>query len=391
MRYQWITSVILTVFLGWPAISWAQPISFEDSNWEEVLAKAKATGKPIFVDTYTNWCQPCKWMDQQVFVNPDVGTFFNQHYISYKLNVEHGEGMAFAEQYRVTTYPTLLYFNTEGKLVHRVIGAYGPEDLIEQSQNALDPDQQIYTLEQRYKNGERDPVFLATYTKALFKVNEPHMGIATAYTTAIGNPALQEAKHFAFLERYLAKDYNHPAYRYVLEEQEAFAKNLGVQRVNNYLEAPLKLRGYQLISNAAPKSKIRAYLQDVKVLLPERLEYFKARLEFYASRGNERKQYKVSLKYGKHCRDAESLATLARHTLDVYGNSPAQLNSALEWVDRALLLEENLYALETKALVLLALQRKDEARTVAARLYALSNDKGEYQQQAKALMKRFNG
>lgn len=391
MSYPSIIAVFFTCFISCNSSLLAQSINFEENDWNGVLAKAKETGKPIFVDTYTNWCQPCKWMDKHVFVHPDVGAFFNQHYISYKLNMEQGEGMAFAEEYHVTSYPTFLYFDAEGTLVHRIVGAYDAEALIEQSQDALDPNQQIYTLAQRYEEGERDPEFLSKYTMALFKVNEPYQEMVAAYLTAVGNQALEKPKHFAFLERYIAKDYNHPAYRYVLEHRAAFIQTLGSQRVNRYLEAPFKRRGYELIDQAASKSKIHAYLQDVKSLLPDRMDYFKSRLEFYASRGDERKQYKVALKYEKHCRDAESLAILARYTLDLYGESSLQLNSALEWIDRALLLEESLYALETKALLLLALERKEEARTIAERFYRLSIDQSEYQEKARALMARFDG
>jgi len=180
MKY-WVTTVLMTVFASQIGLLQAQSVAFEESNWQAVLKKAKTTGKPIFVDTYASWCEPCKWMDQHVFAESSVGDFLNQNYISYKLNVERGEGLDFAQRYRVTSYPTLLYFDNEGQLVHRIIGAQDAPKLIQESKAALDPDQQIYTLQERYEKGDRDPDFLARYTEALTKVYEPHAAVATAY------------------------------------------------------------------------------------------------------------------------------------------------------------------------------------------------------------------
>lgn len=380
----------LAVFVLWMTSAQAQSVTFEEGDWNSVVAKAKAAGKPIFVDTYASWCEPCKWMDKHVFAKSEVGDFFNQHYISYKLNIERGEGMAFAETYRVTAYPTLLYFSPEGELLHRIIGAYDGPTLIQKSKAALEPDHQIYTLQRRYEAGERDLDFIKSYTDALKAANEPYTAAATTYVETVGWDALQETEHFAFLEQYLSSSYSHPAYVHVLEQRSAFAQRLGAERVERYLELPFKLRCYELVDHAASKTRMREFLQDVKTLLPERLDYFKSRLEFYANRGDERKQHRLAQKYEKHCRDAESLIALARYTLDVYEGHPAQLNSALEWIDRALLLEERPDALETKARVLLALERRAEARTIAQRHLALCQDDPDCTQQANALLQRID-
>lgn len=44
----------------------AQGIEFFHGTYEEVLQKARAEGKQIFVDVYTSWCGPCKMMAKNV-------------------------------------------------------------------------------------------------------------------------------------------------------------------------------------------------------------------------------------------------------------------------------------------------------------------------------------
>ena len=52
-------------------------IHFEPLTFEQAKAKAKAEKKLIFMDCYTSWCGPCKYMTEQVFTRKEAGTYFN--------------------------------------------------------------------------------------------------------------------------------------------------------------------------------------------------------------------------------------------------------------------------------------------------------------------------
>ena len=64
-----------------------QGIEFFHGSWEEALAEAKKQEKPIFVDAFTTWCGPCKMMSRSVFTEEEVGTFFNENFISLKIDM----------------------------------------------------------------------------------------------------------------------------------------------------------------------------------------------------------------------------------------------------------------------------------------------------------------
>ena len=74
------------------------------------------------MDAYTTWCGPCKRMAAEVFTEPEVGRFYNENFINVKIDMEKGEGIELARQYDVYAYPTLLFINGEGELVHRGLG-----------------------------------------------------------------------------------------------------------------------------------------------------------------------------------------------------------------------------------------------------------------------------
>jgi len=112
-------------------------IKFFKGTWEEVIQESIKENKPIFVDAYTVWCGPCRWMNANVFPVKEVGDFFNENYISYKFDMEKGEGPLFAKKYQINAYPTLLFLDSEGKVKHRLVGGRKSDMLIDDGTVAL--------------------------------------------------------------------------------------------------------------------------------------------------------------------------------------------------------------------------------------------------------------
>lgn len=105
-------------------------IQFTDVAWKEVLKKAKAEKKIIFLDAYASWCGPCKMLQRNVFTKKDVGEFYNKQFINVKMDMEKGEGPALTQVYPLEAYPTLMFIDSNGKVLKKVIGYRSPEDLL---------------------------------------------------------------------------------------------------------------------------------------------------------------------------------------------------------------------------------------------------------------------
>ena len=116
----------------------AQDIKFDTGNWQNISNKAALADKIIFVDVYAVWCGPCKAMAKTVFTQPNVATHFNSHFINYKIDAEKGEGVPLAEKYGVTSFPTYLFIDSKGKLLHKVVGAMPAAQFIAESSKVLD-------------------------------------------------------------------------------------------------------------------------------------------------------------------------------------------------------------------------------------------------------------
>ncbi len=166
---------IKKVLLGIAAFAFSmnvfsQGIEFEHGTFDDALAKAKAESKMVFMDCYTVWCAPCKRLANEVFPLKEVGDYFNAHFVSLKMDMEKGEGVELREKYAVTVFPTLLWIDAEGNLIHKVMGSRSPDALIEDAKTANDPEKNWARMDEKFKNGEHSIAFLQDYIFAASKL-----------------------------------------------------------------------------------------------------------------------------------------------------------------------------------------------------------------------------
>jgi thiol:disulfide interchange protein len=79
---------------------------------------ARAEGKLVVADVYTDWCGWCKKMDTTVYADPSVVALSRQQ-VFVKVNAEdRGQGQNFAEQMRVKGYPTTIILDGNGRVLN---------------------------------------------------------------------------------------------------------------------------------------------------------------------------------------------------------------------------------------------------------------------------------
>jgi len=170
-------NVIVFTIIFHPIHAQEKGIKFEqDYNWSKILTMAKTDNKYIFVDCYTTWCGPCRFMESNVFPTTEVGQLFNDKFICVKFQIDttasdvekikskYKDAAFIKNEYKIDGYPTYLFFNPAGELVHNASGACTPEEFIARGNNALDPEKQYYTQIRKYNAGNRDASFLKNLT-----------------------------------------------------------------------------------------------------------------------------------------------------------------------------------------------------------------------------------
>lgn len=181
-------------------------IRFFEGSWSELLETARQEGKHIFVDVYTDWCPPCKLMDREVFPLPEVGDKYNASFLNYKLDAEKGEGIEIAKEFGVRAYPTYLYLDTAGYLLHRAVGFYDAPAFIAHAETALSLDSDensIGAMEKDFKDGLRDADFLRAYIQRMTALDMDNSEVMNAYFEAIPVRILETPEELVFLGKHL--------------------------------------------------------------------------------------------------------------------------------------------------------------------------------------------
>lgn len=110
---------------------------YESISIEKAKELAEKEGKNIFIDTYTDWCIPCKKMEK-TFMNDDVADFYNLHFINVRINMDYSE---YAPEYRkifdVIFLPTLLILDKEGTIRFKADKILSASDLISLGKKSL--------------------------------------------------------------------------------------------------------------------------------------------------------------------------------------------------------------------------------------------------------------
>lgn len=371
----------------------AQGISFETSDFQSALDKAKAENKLVFMDAYTTWCGPCKWMSKNVFTDAEVGSYYNDKFINVKIDMEKGEGIDLAKRYEVKAYPTLLFIDGNGDLVHLSRGSRPVEDFVDLGHAANDPNRQYVTMEKRFENGERSAEFLKLYTQALTSAGMKNFDeVAEMYMATQEDWTTEENMKFIF--DYSEASMDSKLFNHTLGHKAAFVQLVGEERFNQKIEYAADF----------DRGKAGIARDDVDKLMEHYAKYFDDGI----ARNMAMKSYMNTLMYSKDPVDLEKFKAEIQLFLankpDVgsnFYNSVAWqiyeisddhnlLKKAAEWTQISIDGAKNSYNTDTMAAIMFKLGNNEKAKAFAEESIALAKKEGNDYSATEDLLNKIN-
>lgn len=297
--------ILIICFAGiiFPGKAQEEGIRFEKPEWNKIVRKATKEKKLIFVDCYTSWCGPCKDLAKNIFPQKIVGDFYNQYFISTKVDMDK-DAMAtvLKGKFNPAAFPTLLFLDAvSGEIVHMVVGGGKAERILAVGKEALDAESNLIGLTKRYENGDRQADFMGKYLQVLASayLKEKYALITTEYLASLSDEQLTVKENWDIFKANI-KDPLLPAFKRMMANRKVLYKIVDRQEVDEVFSRIIDA-GVRSIIEPSPYAMLREEKVD-ETRNAALVEYFQnidfvavpaALAKLYTAEYARRKDYKA--------------------------------------------------------------------------------------------------
>ncbi|MFK7904165.1 MAG: thioredoxin family protein [Chitinophagales bacterium] len=378
----------------------AKGINFFQGSWEEASLLAIKLNKPLFVEAYKEDCRLCKEIEECIFTQEEVGSFYNNNFINLKINIDKEDGVYFRGKYDVQTLPDLIFLDPRGFPIYRDLGGKDKGQLLtlarkvvktniegNQPNSAAISKTMLETMREQYNRGFQNINFLYDYAYELKKHNEPYAEIVNTVIAQLKVNKLKDPKNLVFIYDF-SDDLQTDAMMVLLKLRDVFEAKYGYVDIVNRIK-----------STAIENAKIAGKRHSVKLFKETKQMVQKANLTdqermiflvesaFYENMENWEGYIAVAKKYiGKHSvRHPRFLREKADDIL-AYSNKKEDLYLAKKWMETAIVQERTYGHYNTYAHVLFELGYILKAKNVAEKALEYANSENNEGFTAKLLI-----
>jgi hypothetical protein len=162
-------------------------------------------------------------MSSNVFNTAAAGNLFNRNFINAYTDMEKGEGIELRKKYAVKAYPTYLFINGDGEVVHRVVGSCPTNEFLQVGLDALSPQRNLLYFQQNYEANANKYEFVQNYAQVLGKAYDPAQAnkIVLNYLQKQDSATWRQRDNWMLLKDHVT-DVTAPVFQYLVNQQQLF-------------------------------------------------------------------------------------------------------------------------------------------------------------------------
>lgn len=372
-------------------------IVFSQLEYGEIFEIAKQEQKNVFLYFHFDGCGACRKMERTAFNDKAVADYYNENFISYEINTRKGEGIDINKIYEVQMHPSFLYLDTEGNILHKVIGVFSPEDFVLQARNAMNPETTLKAFKEKYEGGNREPDFLLEYCYKMRDAYELDSLLINEYLESQSFEAQYQVQNIKFIYEFAIRQfditmpYGSKAFQFLLDNKEQFYEHFEPEQVDTRIVWVLNRTVYEAIEIQDEE----LFKETIKLLADyekEGLYVFKemdgrqtgmittehlvlsSTMAFYEKSGDKGKFNKTLQEYiDKIWDDSGALNTIAWNYFENVEEKD-RLEKAKNWIIRSIELRSNYNNADTYAALLYKLEDYEAALKQAEKAMEIAKE-----------------
>ncbi len=285
-------------------------VEVKKMSFDEAIIEASKSGRQLLVMGSTTWCGPCKAVIKNVFPNKELGDYLNSRYVVIKIDLDTPAAGDFGKKYEISSYPTFVIFNGEGKELNRFSGAPAkPEAFVEYMNGAMAANSLWSYHEEKYK---KDPSYGDEYFRILAekgKYSKANEMLKDAYLLRTPEQNFDKESLNYYKER--IKDLSHPIFQYMMKNESEVDKVMGSGECRKYIQYVADRQYASSMVSSCTAEMRRALLKfgDDNDIIKTDLYHFVKDNDAYFANDNFKKLCKSAKGYIKRV-DTETRSTI---------------------------------------------------------------------------------